>query len=207
MRYVGVVAALATAVCVLAGAAAARTLATPTITSIGPPKATAGQKVAIYGTGLSDTIAVQFNGIDALKFTVLSDTHVNVIVPSEATGTGPITVLTKTGEASSTMNFTVATPSLPRQQPGPRITTFMPVKGVAGTHITIRGAYLGGALWVKLDRVKIPFTVPSATRVVAVVPKTVSPGKHKLWLRTSGGMATKVTMFTVLPGGVLGAHH
>ena len=61
----GALAVLAAAVCVLAGAAAARTLANPTITSIWPPKATAGQKVAIYGSGLSDTIAVQFNGIDA----------------------------------------------------------------------------------------------------------------------------------------------
>jgi hypothetical protein len=203
----GAFAALAAAVCVLAGAAAARTLANPTITSIGPPKATAGQKVAIYGSGFSDTVGVQFNGIDAPKFTVLSDTHVNVIVPSEATGTGPITVLTKTGQASSTMNFTVAISSLPRQAPSPRITTFSPVKGGAGTQITIRGAYLGGALWVRLDNRKLSYTVPSATRVVAVVPKNMSPGKHKLWLRTSGGTATKVTPFTVLAAGVLGAHH
>ena len=63
-----------------------------------------------------------------------------------------------------------------------------------------------GALWVKLGGVKIPFTVPSATRINAVISKKARPGK--LTLLNNYGLASSPTRITIVPrGAVLAAHH
>ena len=116
-------------------------------------------------------------------------THIQVNVPGEvATGPGPIMVTTPGGTVTTTTMFTVNPPSKPTSLPRPRIGGFAPMPGAPGTKVTIRGAHLGGALWVKFGGLKAKYTVPSATRIVAIVPKHAHSGK--ITLRTGGGVAT-----------------
>ena len=67
-------------------------------------------------------------------------------------------------------------------------------------HVTIRGQHLGGAMWVKFGGVKATYTVPSTTKIVAIVPQKAHSGK--ITLKTATGQATSGAHlnFTVLPG-------
>src|SRR4029077_15536012 len=91
-----------------------------------------------------------------------------------------ITVTTPGGSAMSAASFTVASAASQAQAPRPRISSFAPMSGKAGMHVTIRGANLGGAMWVKFGGVKATFTVPSATKIVATVPQSAHSGKITL---------------------------
>ena len=80
----------------------------PTITSFSPTSGDVGTSVVITGTGFFGTSSVKFNNVEA-TFTVDSDTQITATVPTGAT-TGPITVTTPGGTATSTTNFEVTVP-------------------------------------------------------------------------------------------------
>jgi hypothetical protein len=77
----------------------------PTITDFTPTSGPMGTSVAISGTKFSGATAVAFNTVSA-SFTVTSDTSIEATVPAGAT-TGPLSVTTPGGSATSTNNFTV----------------------------------------------------------------------------------------------------
>jgi large repetitive protein len=77
----------------------------PTITSFSPTSGPVGTVVTINGTNFVGTTSVAFNGTFA-TFTVNSSTQITAIVPAGAT-TGHISVITLSGSATSTANFTV----------------------------------------------------------------------------------------------------
>jgi uncharacterized protein (TIGR03437 family) len=62
--------------------------------------------VTITGTAFTGATQVQFRGINAPIFTVVSDTTITVTVPTGAK-TGTIAVTTAGGKATSKTNFTV----------------------------------------------------------------------------------------------------
>ena len=96
--------------------------------------------------------------------------------------------------------FTVNPPSQAHVPiPRPRIATFAPMRGAAGTKVTIRGGRLGGALWVKFGGIRAKFTVPSATKIVAIVPAKARSGK--ITISTGGGIATSPMRFAVSAAG------
>jgi hypothetical protein len=78
---------------------------TPTITSFAPASSGVGTVVTITGTNFIGTTAVSFNGA-AAAFTVSNSGTVTATVPAGAT-TGPITVTTLDGSATSAASFTV----------------------------------------------------------------------------------------------------
>ncbi len=79
----------------------------PSITSFNPMTGAAGTNVIITGTNFLGATAVRFNGVNA-AFTVNSTVQITATVPAGAT-TGPISVSTPAGNASSAGNFIIST--------------------------------------------------------------------------------------------------
>lgn len=72
----------------------------PVITGINPNTAAPGAKVVITGTGFTNATAVQFGGVDALVYFIISDTRIEAY-PNIA-GTGTVTVTTALGSSTIT---------------------------------------------------------------------------------------------------------
>jgi hypothetical protein len=202
---IAAVALLATAACLLAGAAAARPLEAPTVTGIGPTSGKVGTKVTIYGHFLyiDQTVPqVTFNGHGAGVVRMdPTDTHIIAYVPQGTpVGGGQVTVTTAEGTATAPMSFTVNPGGTPVRPPSTRIAGFSPLRGAAGTKVMIRGLALGGPKWVKIGGVKATFMVPSQKLIVAIVPKHARSGR--IVVKTELGTATSRGMFTVLGAGV-----
>jgi hypothetical protein len=78
------------------------------IVSFTPDNGFAGTSVTLTGRGFTSVSSVSFNGTAATSFVVNSTTQITVNVPAGAT-TGPISVVTSAGTATSTTPFTVPT--------------------------------------------------------------------------------------------------
>jgi len=70
------------------------------------PRGTIGTSIGIFGTGLTGTTAVSFDGVDATSFTVDSDTYLTAVIPTGAK-TGYVTVTTPTASLTSAIKLTV----------------------------------------------------------------------------------------------------
>src|SRR5207237_4868741 len=77
------------------------------ITSFTPPIGPEGISVTISGTDFTGATAVTFNGVSA-SFTLKSSAMIQATVPASAT-TGPVSVTTPGGTATSPTAFTLAT--------------------------------------------------------------------------------------------------
>ncbi len=78
--------------------------APPTVTAIAPMIAAAGSMITITGTGFIGTTQVQFGGLNATSFTVVSPTQITAIVPVGAPN-APVSVTTPGGMAASVASF------------------------------------------------------------------------------------------------------
>jgi len=158
----------------------------PSITSLSPASGPLGTSVTVNGTGLTGATAVAFNSVSA-NFTVTSDTAIQATVPAGAT-TGPVSVTTPSGTATSANNFTVVS--------APTITNFSPTAGPLGTSVTINGTNFTGATAVTFNGVSAAFTVNSPTAIHATVPAGATTGPVSV--TTPGGTATSANNFTVV---------
>jgi len=70
------------------------------------PRGTIGNSIGIFGSGLTGTTAVSFNGVAATSFTVDSDTYMTAVIPTGATK-GYVTVTTPSGSLQSAIKLTV----------------------------------------------------------------------------------------------------
>jgi IPT/TIG domain len=204
IRYGLSLVALIVSAAVLGGSALARTsVAAPSIISFTPTHAMVGATVTIYGHNLAGA-TVEFNGMQAKQVTVDSTgTHVKAMIdPETMDGPGQIGIVTPGGTVNSTAMFTVEPPTGAPAQTGraaaekPVIKSITPMHAKVGAKITIKGVNLGGAMWVKFDGVKALYTVPSATKIIARVPKKAHTGR--ISIKTSVGVASKVTPFSVI---------
>jgi len=157
----------------------------PSITGFAPTSGPAGTSVTISGASLSGATAVAFNGVGA-TFTVSSDTSIQATVPAGA-DTGPLSVTTPSGTATSASNFAVLKP--------PAIASFTPTSGPPGTAVTITGTNLIGATAVSFNGASASFTVASDTSIQTAVPAGATSGH--LSVTTSGGTAQSTGVFTV----------
>ncbi len=78
----------------------------PSISSFAPPSGPVGTVVVLAGANLTGATAVRFNGVGTPTYTVNSALQITATVPAGAT-TGPISVTTPGGTATSAGNFSV----------------------------------------------------------------------------------------------------
>jgi uncharacterized repeat protein (TIGR03803 family) len=146
--------------------------------------ARSGQTVDILGNKFTGATAVDFDGIAATSFKVISDTFITAVV-SPASETGLVTVTTPSGKRSTQTNLKVP----------PTVTSFNPTSGSVGTPVTIMGTGFTGASKVTFGGVKATtFTVNSATKITTNVPTGAITGP--IAVTTIGGTGSKGT-FTV----------
>jgi len=151
----------------------------PTISSFSPTTGPAGTLVTITGNFFTNATSVAFNGVAANGFTVNSATSITATVPGLAS-TGPITVTTPGGTATSSANFTVVS--------RPVITSFSPGYVKSGDAITITGLNLQGTTQLTFNGApQTVFTVNAAgTQITTTVPdRYYTSGSNELPL-TSG---------------------
>jgi hypothetical protein len=164
----------------------------PRISFFTPRGGPIGTTVTISGAHFTGATAVAFNGTPAV-FTVVSETEISATVPSGASS-GPITVTTPAGSATSSTAFTVTVPG-----PSPTISSFTPSSGPVGTTVTISGEHITGATAVAFNGTPASFTIVSDTQIRATVPSGASSGP--ITVTTPAGSATSSTAFTVtVPG-------
>jgi large repetitive protein len=156
----------------------------PTITSLTPDNGPAGTSVTITGTTFVGVSSVKFNGLAAAAST-LNATTIKATVPAGAT-TGPVTVTTPGGTATSPSPFTV----------GPKITSFSPASGPTGATVTINGNGFHGTPTVTFSGLASPsVTGVTPTSLKAVVPNGATTGQVQV--TTGDGAGTSATNFSV----------
>ncbi len=170
------------------------TVAAPTITSFAPGNGQPGTAVTITGTNFDPVASkneVKFNGVPATA-TSASATSLTAIVSSGAT-TGPITVTTRGGTATSATNFTVIII--------PVINGFTPTTGPIGTAVTIFGTNFDASVpsnnTVRFNGTQANVSTVTATSITTTVPQSATTGP--ITVTTPQGTATSPTPFTVLP--------
>ncbi len=170
------------------------------VLSFSPIIGPVGTQVTISGTGFSpnplqDTVTV--NGTTAAVNSA-STTQLIITVPIGAT-TGPISVTSPSGTASSTAQFTVGVPV-----GSSSITSFTPNSGPVGSIVTITGS---GFDVIANDQVEFdgyPAYVSAATptTITAAVPAQAQSGP--ISVTTPLGSATSSADFFVVPAGYTG---
>src|SRR5262249_1340362 len=137
---------------------------------------------------LTGATAVRFNGTGA-DFTVVSDSQITTRVPNGASS-GPITVVTPQGTASSAGSFTVSVASA-----APAIDGFTPRIGPVGSRVALIGSHLTGATGVPRNGTAAAFAVDSDTELAFDVPPGATSGP--VTVTTPNGSATSSKAFTV----------
>ena len=158
--------------------------APPVLTGFSPSAGRSGTNVIITGTNFLGATAVQFNGLDASGFTVLSNRALQAAVPAGAT-TGLLRIITPAASVYSTSNFVVQ----------PTIIGFTPTFGPVGTSVTVSGAnFDNGTPVVKFNGVTAaPPTGVTFSQLSAVVPAGATTGP--ITVTNIGGGATSLANF------------
>ena len=155
----------------------------PVITGFNPHSGPAGTQVSIFGSNFTGTTAVRFNGT-AANFTIVNNGKLIATVPGGATS-GKISVTNAIGTTVTQGTFTVA---------GPKINSFTPATGPAGTVVTLFGNNFTGVNAVRFNGTAASFSFVNDSRVTTTVPGGATTGS--ITLTTPLGTATTTT-FTV----------
>lgn len=150
----------------------------PQLASFSPVSGTTGTVLTINGVGLSCITGVTIGGVPATSYKIISDTEVQVIVGSGATGA--VRVHSPSGNTEKE-TFTFI--------PTPVIESFSPVRGIVGSSVVVRGRGFQKATAVFFGSSPASlFTVDSDIQITALVP----PGAGSLIsVQTPGGKASK----------------
>jgi FG-GAP repeat/IPT/TIG domain len=155
----------------------------PVISGFTPNAGKPCDPVTISGVRFTGATNVTFNGAQAV-FTVDSDIQITATVPSDGT-TGPISVTTPDGSATSAKNFKVK----------PDVQFFNPLQGTIGDPVTISGAGFLGTTDVQFNGVSATFTVVDSGTITTNVPAGATSGK--ISVTNAGGTSKSPTSFHV----------
>lgn len=156
----------------------------PSITLFSPTNGATGATVTITGLNFTNATAVHFNGIPA-GFVVVNNTSITAMVPAAATS-GPISVITPGGTATTTLNFFVP----------PIVSGFDPGNGVVGNSVTLLGSSFTNATLVKFNGVDATnFTVLNNSQIAVTVPTNATTGPVSVI--APGGTGVSAVAFVV----------
>jgi IPT/TIG domain/Regulator of chromosome condensation (RCC1) repeat len=156
----------------------------PRVGSFTPTAAPVGTTVTIAGNAFTGATSVLFNGVPAVPATVTA-TKITVVVPADAS-TGKLSVVIPSGSGQSAGTFRVL----------PRITSFGPGSGPAGTSVTITGSGFTDVTSVKFHGVPaVAPSIDSDHQITAQVPVTATTGR--ITVTTAGGAVTSLASFVV----------
>ncbi|HXB45988.1 MAG TPA: IPT/TIG domain-containing protein, partial [Puia sp.] len=159
----------------------------PVINYFSPTSGTNGTTVTITGRNFTGATAVSFGGTPASFFNVFSDTVINAIVASGATGNIAVTAPGGTGTIAGFI-YTI---------PLPTISSFTPTSAGSGATVTITGTNLTGATAVSFGGVAASsFTTVSSATIKAVVSTGAS---GSISVTTPGGTAALNGFVFLLP--------
>jgi len=156
----------------------------PVITGFSPTIGGLGTYVTIDGANLSSATSVTINGI---RESITGQTPLQIGLTNNP-GTGPIEVVTPTGSAESSTNFT--------NSAGPLVTDFNPVFGPPGSTVVLGGLNFAGATAVKFGSHAASFFATSSTQISATVP-AIAIGSYDLEVISSTGSDTTSSNFIV----------
>jgi hypothetical protein len=169
-------------------------LAQPTISSFSPTSGPIGIAVSVVGTNLVNPSSVTFNGV-AGTITAVGQfgDNLNAQVPSGAT-TGPISVTTPEGTATSATDFVVTA-----------ISSFDPSSGPIGITVSIHGTNLVNPSSVTFNGVAGTITAVGqyGDNLNAQVPTGATTGP--ISITTPEGTATSATDFMVTAASTCGS--
>jgi len=157
----------------------------PTITGFTPGSGPTGTSVTISGTNFTGATAVLFNGVSA-SFTVSSATAIQASVPAGAT-TGPLTVTTLGGTATSASSFTVNACGVVVSGTVTLTANVISNLGIVGVQFSLDNANLGSTLTTS------PYSLPWNTTTVPNGCHTVKA----VATDTSGSQGTALRSVTV----------
>lgn len=159
----------------------------PIISSYGPGTGIAGKEtlVTIYGENLTGTTSVQFGGVEASSFTVISDTQLTAVVNSAKSGN--VEVSTIGGKAISTGFVFIE---------APRIISFTPTTGNAGVMLSIIGENFTDITSISIGGVSITSYSNNSPKAILVLLDNAASGDIKV--TNSAGTST-LSGFTFIP--------
>jgi hypothetical protein len=147
---------------------------TPVVTGVSPASARPGQKITITGRHLTRATWVEFeDAVGTQSFTVVSDTTITATVP-DTVGTDPVKLWVIAGDGHTASDRdsddVVFTPAWPQ----PKVSSFTPTSGKAGTTVTISGSDFAGVTGVTFNGHAATITgTPTDTKLTVTVPDDV----------------------------------
>jgi fibronectin type 3 domain-containing protein len=156
-------------------------------TTAGPTKG--GNKITIYGSGLSGATGVYFGGVAATSFAVNSDSAITVVVPAHAAGTVDVTVVTALGTSALTTadHYTfVSRPVMASVSPNSGPTA-------GGTVVTISGQNLTGATKVLFGKYAATSFVVNADGTLTAWAPAEAAGTINIYVVSAGGSSATTT--------------
>lgn len=158
------------------------------VSTFSPSSGLAGSKVSIFGSGFVGAQSVTFGGIIATEFTVAAGgSRIDVTVPTGALS-GPISITTPGGNATTTRDFRVET------QPPPIVTGVNLASAIPGQEIILTGVNFTGAYLIRFNYTggvsgftTTNFTVDSATQIRVKVPALATASNGPIQVVTNDG--------------------
>lgn len=157
----------------------------PVIDDFTPTNGVRGATVTINGGNFNNVTGVSFNGVASASFTATSTTELSAVVPPAAT-TGPITVSTSGGSASSSTFFYLQ----------PWITALSTNAGIVNAVFYISGRSLTNASSVQVNGVNYVFS-NAGPEIAVIIPSNAISGY--LTLTAPGGLIISTNIFDILP--------
>ena len=162
-----------------ASAASFTVIPAPTVAGFTPASGPVGASVTLTGTGLGAATAVRFGGAAATTYAVVSATQITATVPAGALS-GPISVTTPGGAATSAASFTVLfTPTVTLELSGLKSGSLTLGRSVTAKGVATPLSLAGGSVTLTVQIKKGVKWTTARTAFAALSPAAAYSWKYK----------------------------